>query len=227
MRLPCVDQPRHEPGASVVATPAPGRDVGHHAVRGRPPEPEQSHPKRFVGGKDPALVFRMRTGSSVSRKRVPAMCPPADIMLGEPPLQSPIHAESDDGHVDPRLDGSTWLRRRNGTNRLTATERSEPVSQVHRRRLAGPPIGPPLAANKPQRPIIPAHPKLVKCALARGRARFCLGGVATTRGHTGECLEHHAVRGVDSQFGVVVGGCHLHHVHARDIVLVAELTHQS
>ena len=122
---------------------------------------------------------------------------------------------------------STWLRRRNGINRLTATERSEPVSQVHRRRLAGPPIGPPLAANKPQRPIIPAHPKLVKCALARGRARFCLGGVATTRGHTGECLEHHAVRGVDSQFGVVVGGCHLHHVHACDIVLVAELTHQS
>jgi hypothetical protein len=71
-------------------------------VRGRPPEPEQSRSKRFVGGEDSALVFRMRTVSSVSRKRVPAMCPPADIMLGEPPLQSPIHAESDDGHVDPR-----------------------------------------------------------------------------------------------------------------------------
>jgi len=62
MRLPCVDQPRHEPGASVVATPAPGRGVGHHAVRGWPPEPEQSRPTRFVGAEDSALAFRMRAG---------------------------------------------------------------------------------------------------------------------------------------------------------------------
>ena len=146
----CVDQPRLELRASVVATPPPGRGVGHHAVRGWSPEPEQSRPKRFVGAEDSALVFRMRAGfigqqeacprhhpcgpggqrprvssapamppprstarpratSSAQRKNVsarvsPAMCPPADAMLGEPPLQSPIHDESDDGHVDPRLD---------------------------------------------------------------------------------------------------------------------------
>ena len=34
-------------------------------------------------------------------------------------------------------------------------------------------------------------------------------------------LEHHAVRGVDGQLGVVVGGRDLDHVHADDVVLVA------
>ena len=40
-----------------------------------------------------------------------------------------------------------------------------------------------------------------------------------------ERLEHHAVRGVDRELGVVVGGGHLDHVDAGDVVLVAELAH--
>ena len=156
LRLPCVDQPRHEPGASVVATPPPGRGVGHHAVRGRPPEPEQSLPKRFVGGQDPALVFRMRTAASVSRKRVPAIARPlTSCSVRSTVAETQIHAESDDGHVDPRpMHTSTWLRRRNGINRLTATERSELVSvQVHRARYADRQLRSTRAANKPGGPL--------------------------------------------------------------------------
>src|SRR5207245_847469 len=55
---------------------------------------------------------------------------------------------------------------------------------------------------------------------------FCLCGVAAPRGHSRECLEHHAVCGVDGQFGMVVGGCHLDHVDACDVVFVAELADQ-
>ena len=56
-----VDRSRRQLGASVVATPPPGRGVGHHTMRGVPPEPEQRCPKRLVGGQDPALVLGMRT----------------------------------------------------------------------------------------------------------------------------------------------------------------------
>ncbi len=65
----------------------------------------------IVGARDatfeergPATGHFERAAQNVSARVSPAMCPPADAMLGEPPLQSPIHDESDDGHVDPRLD---------------------------------------------------------------------------------------------------------------------------
>ena len=62
--------------------------------------------------------------------------------------------------------------------------------------------------------------------LARRRARFGVGGVAPAGGHSGERLEYDAVRRVDGELGVVVGGRHLDHVDPGDVVLVAELTHQ-
>jgi len=65
--LPAVDQPRRQLGAPDVATPPSGRGVGHHAMRGRPPETEQGHSKHFVGHQDPALVLGMRTRHIDSR----------------------------------------------------------------------------------------------------------------------------------------------------------------
>ena len=40
-----------------------------------------------------------------------------------------------------------------------------------------------------------------------------------------ERLEHHPVRGVHGELGVVVGGRHLDDVDADHVVLVAELAH--
>ena len=59
------------------------------------------------------------------------------------------------------------------------------------------------------------------------RVAWRRGGVAAAGRHARERLEHDAVRGIDGELGVVVGGRDLDDVDAGDVVLVAELTHHA